>query len=82
MEGSTVRVLCINRNISPFTGSTFWNGPMNIAVSTGGFLNFIALRSLAGTYSCGVNLYDKTITVDIPSLKFTLVVHCKLLKCL
>ena len=76
MEGSTVRVLCLNRNVSPFTGLTFWNGPMN--TTTGGRLEFIALRSLAGTYSCSVNLVDETVTVEIPTLKFTLVVHCKL----
>ena len=78
MEGSTVRVLCFNRNVPPFMGWTFWNGPMNTTVTTGGRLEFIALRSLAGTYSCGVNLIDETVTFEIPTLKFTLVVHCKL----
>ena len=78
MEGSTIRVLCLNRNVPPFMGWTFWNGPMNTTVTTGGRLEFIALRSLAGTYSCAVNLIDETVTVEIPTLKFKLVVHCKL----
>ena len=78
MEGSTVRVLCLNRNVPPFTGPTFWNGPINTASTTGGRLEFIALRSLAGKYSCAVNLYVETVTVEIPTLKFILVVHRKL----
>ena len=78
-EGSTVRVVCVNRNVFPFMGDTFWVDPMDMPVGTGGDLEFNALRSLTGRYTCGVMLTDSSYMVDIPTRSFNLAVHCKLL---
>ena len=78
MEGSTVQVNCSNLNVQPFHGRTFWVDSMNMTVGKGGVLEFNANRSQAGVYTCGVELFDQTITVKVPTRSFNLVVHCKL----
>ena len=78
VEGSPVQVDCVNRNTFPLQGGTFWVDPMNMTVGTGGVLDFIALRNLAGVYTCGVILNNQSIMVEIPTRSFTLLVHCKL----
>ena len=78
VEGTLVRVDCVNRNFFPYQGDTFWVNPMNMPLRTGGVLEFNALRSQAGLYSCGVMLNDQSIMFIIPTRSFTLVVHCKL----
>ena len=79
VEGSTVEVVCFNRNIVPFLGYTFWFDDANMQVGTGGNLRLGNVsRSQAGQYTCRVGLFDQTLRVEIPSLSFTLVIHCKL----
>ena len=81
MEGSTVQVGCINRNVAPYLGATFWLDAKGMAVLNGGSLLFNEVsRSQAGQYTCHVRLDDPTVTVQVPTLPFTLVVHCKLVK--
>ena len=79
LEGNNVHVICINRNVQPFDGNTFWVGPMNMPVGNGdvGVLEFTALRSLVGLYTCGVNSSNQPIMISAPTRSFTLVVHCK-----
>ena len=75
--GTPVRVTCLNRNVVPFEGDTFWVGPMNMPVGTGGILAFDAARSLAGLYTCGVILNNRSIRINVPTRSFTLVVNSK-----
>ena len=76
------QVGCVNRNVAPYLGATFWLDAKGMAVLNGGSLLFNEVsRSQAGQYICHVRLDDPTVTVQVPTLPFTLVVHCKLVQC-
>ncbi len=77
VEGSTIRVICINRNVRPFHGKSFWVDSMNMTVGKGGVLEFNATRNKEGLYTCGVKLNDPTVVPTVPTRSFTLVVNCK-----
>lgn len=78
-EGETFQARCVNRNVAPFTGLTFWLDSANVPVGSGGGLEITNVtRSQAGVYKCYVTLDDTSVLVEVPSLSVTLVVYCKL----
>ena len=77
LEGGLLRVICVNKNVRPFRGGTYWTDPMNVQISNNGELEFNVTRTLAGVYTCNVLLFNQSIMVKIPSRNFTLIVNCK-----
>lgn len=74
VEGTTVKVICINFN-AVYLVDTFWLNPNGALVGSGGIIEFIAMRNQTGLYTC---VTDDNGRNKVPTVSFTLVVHCKL----